>query len=178
MEMVAPRGRIVPAFAYEGVAKELISALKFRGAAALAGEMAEFMFGRCGGVLAGAQVIIPAPAHPIRERVRGYNQSHLLARGLARLTGAGVLDCLARRDGRPPQSELGRRQRLLLAPEAVVVDGRAMRQSASRRPPKNFLLCDDVATTGITLDVCARAIIQRDSNLCRSPLRAVVFAAA
>jgi ComF family protein len=96
---------------------------------------------------------IPVPLHPKRLRERGFNHSLLLARHVAaKLTTQ--LDFLALRRVRytAPQTGLKRKERQknvrrafqVRAPE--VVKGR------------EILLVDDVATTGSTLNECARAL--------------------
>jgi len=99
-------------------------------------------------VLAGADLIVPVPLHPRRQRERGFNQADELARGL-RLPVARVL-----RRTRPTVSQvkLPAEQRRLNVLDAFalglpVVRGRIV------------VLIDDVTTTGATLDACATALL-------------------
>jgi predicted amidophosphoribosyltransferase len=126
--------------------------------------MAELMLPRLPPWALDARWIVPAPAHPARRRQRGYNQSQVLARALARATGARVIDCLVRAPLAPPQSELSRADRLKLPSAAISVD----RDSLGAIDPSEMLLCDDVITTGVTLERCAQAL---------GAERAVTFAA-
>ncbi|MFT4050341.1 MAG: hypothetical protein QM648_10990 [Solirubrobacterales bacterium] len=175
-----PRGDSA-AFEYAGPARAMVVALKFNGATALAGEMAGLMTRRIPEQLAGAEWIVPAPAHPRRRRVRGYNQSQLLAAELSRLTGARVLDCLTRAGGGSPQSELSRGERLAMQRNSIRVDPRALRRAGIdplAEFPTNVVVCDDVRTTGVTLEICAQAIRERQPELGSEPIRAAVFASA
>ncbi len=175
------RGSTGAAFAYERPARELVLALKFGGAVALADELAALMLDRLGPQLDSADLIVPAPAHPQRLRRRGYNQSRLLADALAARCGAAVLDCLRRSGTRPPQSELGRRQRMALPADAITLRARALRplsEILERRAQTNVVVCDDVTTTGSTLDACTRALRKQLPEAGPARLRAVVFAAA
>ena len=108
-------------------------------------------------------LIMPVPLHPRRLRARGFNQSLLLAKCVAREIGA-ELDFLSLRRTRftKPQTELSSEERKknvrkafeVLKPE--VVKGRTI------------VLVDDVATTGSTLNECAKALkrVGADGVLC------------
>lgn len=157
------------AFSYHGAARKLVAALKFGGATALAREMAELMLLRRPELLAGADWIVPVPAHPQRARRRGYNQSRLLAEHLARMTGARCVDCLERPGGLRPQSELSRAERIALPRSAI-------RAQSLADFPTNVVLCDDVSTTGVTLEVCVQAICDRLPETGPRQIRAVTFA--
>jgi ComF family protein len=137
--------------AYEGAARALVGALKFRGAEGVAEAMAAPMAASApAGLLAGA-ALVPVPVHPARGRARGFNQAERLAASLARRTGLGIADCLAR--GGPPAPQVGRdRAARLHALEGAV--------EARQGPPvpAHALLVDDVITTGATLSACARAL--------------------
>ena len=169
------------AFPYDAEVRPLIAALKFRGAVAIAGELAELMRPRLPRWLDQADWIVPIPAHPARRRARGYNQSLLLAKALAGGTDASVVDCLRRTTLTPPQSQLTRAQRLEFPRRAISIDERTVRQHAGdslAEFPTNVVLCDDVATTGVTLEVCAQAIRERHHPTGVSLVRAVSFASA
>ena len=137
--------------AYVGVARELVGALKFRHARPLADVMAAHLAAGMPAALRTGATIVPVPAHPAHARRRGYDQARLLARALARRTGAPLAQPL-RRSG-PALGQLGasRAERLR--------EGRvAVRARAGPSPPQSVLLVDDVHTTGATLDACARAL--------------------
>jgi ComF family protein len=131
--------------AYEGPARALVRALKFRGARAVADSMAAPMAAR---PLDEASVLVPVPLHPARLPGRGYNQAALLAGALARRKGLPVADCLARRGSPARQVGRGRAERLAGGPSVVI----------RSPPPARPLLVDDVATTGATLAACAAAL--------------------
>lgn len=180
-----PPGRMtesaVAAYPYEGAVRPLVAALKFRGAVAIADELAELMRPRLPTWFDEADWIVPVPAHPVRRRVRGYNQSLLLAKALAKGTDAQVVDCLRRTSVTAPQSQLTRAQRLKFPRQAISIDERILRQRGAKSLaefPTNVVLCDDVATTGVTLEVCAQAIRERHHPTGFSLVRAVSFASA
>lgn len=100
-------------------------------------------------------LVCPVPLHPVKKRDRGYNQAHLLARRLSKrlgvpLAGTNVLTRIKMTD---TQTRLTARQRLSNVLGAFKV----------RQPDviagKNVLLVDDVMTTGATVGVCSRALM-------------------
>jgi ComF family protein len=153
--------------AYEGAARELVKALKYRGAERLAGALAAQVAANApGGLLAGT--LVPVPLQRARLRRRGYNQARLLATAVAERSGLELDDCLVRRDGEPPQAGRPRPERVALAGGAI-----ALRADA-RPPPGTVLLVDDVVTTGSTIAACARALRSAGART----VRAIAYARA
>lgn len=100
-------------------------------------------------------LLVPVPLHPRRRRRRGYNQSELLARELARrlptIERTTAPGRLRRVRDTPSQVGLDRFQRRANVAGAFRWEG----PSLAGRP---VLLVDDVATTGATLQACAAAL--------------------
>ncbi|MGH9710410.1 MAG: ComF family protein [Candidatus Acidiferrales bacterium] len=100
-----------------------------------------------------ADVAVPVPLHPARQRERGYNQAEMIARPLAQKLklplGAYLL---VRTKPRPPRLLLSRRERW------QTVHGAYELRKGARVDNLRVLLIDDVFTTGATLDACARAL--------------------
>jgi ComF family protein len=134
--------------AYEGVARELVAALKFRHARPLARVMAAHLAAGIPRGMRTLATIVPVPAHPANARRRGYDQAGLLARALARRTGSPLAQPLRRSGSALGQLGASRAERLQGGRVAV----------RARRGPRRVLLVDDVHTTGATLDACARAL--------------------
>ena len=154
----------VPAWApvgYEGPARELVRALKFRGAVALVDAMAaqiaanapSGLLGEGAGTDPARPVLVPVPLHPRRMRARGFNQARLLAEALARRTGLATADCLERLGAEGTQVGRGRHERRA-GPAGRVL----MRSGQATEAPAHALLVDDVVTTGGTLAACAAAL--------------------
>jgi ComF family protein len=96
-------------------------------------------------------VIVPVPLHPSRKRARGYNQSELLARELARTTGWTLEKRLERVKPTRPQVGLDAESRQENVRDAFRWKG--------EDAPVRVLLVDDVCTTGATLSECAFALM-------------------
>lgn len=138
------------AVAYEGPARALVRALKYRGAPGLAEPLAATIAaGAPPELLAPAAVLVPVPMPVSRRRRRGYNQAERIAAALARRSGLQLCECLSRGTG-PRQVGRGRQQRLLDTARDVRWSGRT--------PPRRAVLVDDVATTGATLAACAAVL--------------------
>lgn len=150
-----PFRRARSAVIYNDVARRLVSRLKYGDRP----ELARF----CGGLmaragrelLAGDPVIVPVPLHRSRHFERRYNQSHELARVLARLTGLRVEGGLARRTRRT-------RQQVGLSADArernVAGAFTIHPQAAAQLDGRPVLLIDDVITTGSTVKALTRAL--------------------
>ena len=134
-----------------GPARDLVHALKFRSAPAVAALMAAHVVHALpAGFFDPRATIVAVPAHPGRRRRRGYDHADLLARAIAARTGQPVAVALARAGGRSAhQRGAGRADRLRGGGLSVTARGPA---------PARCLLVDDVRTTGATLEACAAAL--------------------
>ncbi len=100
-----------------------------------------------------ADVVVPVPLHPERERERGFNQAELLARVVAaRLNLPMEPRAIARRKPRPAKLKLSRHERWQAARGAYEA------VTGTQFDKRRVLLVDDVFTTGATLDACSRAL--------------------
>ena len=135
-------------------AREAVHALKYGGLPRIANDLAAAI----AGVTLPTQeksVLVPIPLAPKRLRERGYNQSDALARALSRLWRLPVVDVLVRSRETATQTALTPETRLANVAGAFT-PGR--RPGVSR--DSNYILVDDVFTTGATLAEAARALEQ------------------
>ena len=139
---------------YEGDARRLVHSFKFGGQTCLAEALALEMRPLVEQADANAEVLVPVPMPGGRRRQRGFNQAQLLAKSLGAPTGLPVADALLR--GRDNGTQVGSRtaaerwqrvQGVFAIRDAVAIEGRRV------------LLVDDVATTGATLNACARMLL-------------------
>ena len=119
----------------------------------------------------GPSVLIPIPLAKKRLRERGYNQSEMLARALARQWRIPVLvDVLVRTRETPTQTAL--------TPDTRLANVAGAFSPRHRRgvglPCGTLVLVDDVFTTGATLAEAARALEQAGAT----KVRGVTFARA
>lgn len=146
----APIARAWTPVAFEGPARAVVHALKFRGALGLAELMAAQMVATApAGLLVEGAALVPVPTPAGRRRRRGFDHAALLAAAIGERTGLDVVPCL-RRAGRAPRQAGARRA-------ARLAEGR-VRVEAIGPVPREVVLVDDVHTTGATLRECARKL--------------------
>ena len=98
-------------------------------------------------------IIIPVPLHKKKERERGYNQSQLIATGISRQLHIPAADgLLVRTRHTESQTRKSRAERVNNMEGAFVL------KNKEKLAGKHILLCDDVLTTGATLEACAHAL--------------------
>ena len=150
---------------YEGVLRDAIHALKYNGKTPVAPELAELMTLHARshpGLTEGVDLVMPAPIHLTRERVRGFSQSELLAAPLANALGiGGPRGALVRIRPTKPQVGLkGDERRRNVRNSFAVVQPEAVQG-------RTVLLVDDVLTTGSTANDAARALIEAGAKSVR-----------
>ena len=150
---------------YEGVGKEIVHALKYKGYTRLVDRLAApLMVGALDGDRR-FDAVVPVPLHRSRLRRRGFNQAELLARGVARKINAPVSDTLQVVRRTRDQVDLSASERRKNVAGAF---------SARTRVRGRILLIDDVFTTGATMNSCAEGLVRAGAkevfalSLCRT----------
>jgi ComF family protein len=138
---------------YEGALRELIHLFKYSGVRPLARRFGDLLARALPGE-AGFDVIVPMPLHWSRRWQRGFNQSALLAREVARRRNVPLTDVVRRKKRTASQAGLTNSKRRLNVQGAFEVRPRRHASLAG----KHVLLVDDVLTTGATASACARAL--------------------
>ncbi len=145
-----PFTRAAVAGIYDDALRQAIHLFKYDGVRALATPLARFVTDAVA-MPEGLDCLCPVPLHPARLRMRGYNQSSLLAHALAEIWGLPVEEhLLVRAQYTPPQMSLPAAER------RTNVLG-AFHTEATLRD-RCIGLVDDVMTTGSTLRECSRVL--------------------
>ena len=129
-------------------------------------------------ILKSYDIIISVPIHDKRKKERGYNQTELIAKEIAKelitehkkekdiqnnynisnnINNLIYLDLLIKRKNLVPQSTLNKKQRLENSKNAY---GLKNIEKTKLIEQKNILIFDDIYTTGSTANECARIIRQ------------------
>jgi ComF family protein len=143
---------LICAGAFQGPLRTAIHNFKYESDTPLASALAlllaqALVSGEKAGLDSEPPSVIPVPLHIDRKRQRGYNQSELLARELAKITGWPLVRGLERVRNTRSQVGLTAEERRENMRDAFAWRGGAV--------PRRVLLVDDVCTTGATLSACA-----------------------
>ncbi len=95
----------------------------------------------------GPWAICPIPLHKARERERGFNQAEWIAEILSSVTGWPLARVLRRASWTDPQARKGTPQRKIGDLDGIF--------ETTLEPFSRVLLCDDVMTSGATMDAAA-----------------------
>lgn len=137
---------------YEGKASAALRRYKFNGRTSYAGCFAELIASCLREHQADkADVVTWVPLGRLRYIRRGYSQSKILARHLAKLLGIPARGLLTKIRETPKQSRLGSE-----AARRANVSGAY--KAGGRAEGKRVILVDDVFTTGATVSECARML--------------------
>jgi ComF family protein len=154
------RNRVLTAFGYSGVCRDLVHRMKFYGREDIAEKFGMEAAARLYHSLESynPNMVIPVPLHPVRIRERGYDQNRTIAAAVANRLGVPLrTDLIHRIRNTPPQSRLSDKQRLSNLDKAIVPVGDSATYSGQKA-----LLVDDVVHTGATLKSCMEALMLCD----------------
>ncbi len=142
-------------FSKQGKVQHLLHELKYKGnkeAGVFLGQQMGMCFKKAP-LYQGIDYIIPVPLHPKRQRERGYNQSEMIAQGIAEITGIPVgTHYLIRAVNTATQTKKSKEERYENVKDIFVL------QHGEELAGKHVLLVDDVLTTGATLESCAHKL--------------------
>lgn len=139
--------------------RNLIHNLKYKGISELGDELGR-IYGlslKSSGFTDGIDLIIPVPLHKDKERLRGFNQSESVSKGIAGVTGLPV--------------DTGSLERIVLSPTQTNrsryerwenVNGIFRVKDRERIRGRHVLLVDDVITTGSTIEACVNELLRVD----------------
>ncbi len=145
------------AMVYDGMGRQLVLALKHGSRLDIAEPAADWLAEAGAPLIEPGMIVAPIPLHWRRRVSRGYNQSALLSRGLARrlklLEALDLPDLLERRHATPTLGRKNREERFAALSGRISVNQRH-REALQGRP---VLLIDDVLTTGATFSAATEA---------------------
>ncbi len=139
--------------------RHLIHNLKYKGIREIGSELGK-IYGLIlfsSGFTNDIDIIIPVPLHPRKERVRGFNQSALIAQGISEASGIPVdMVSLQRVASSSTQTRKSRYERWKNVEGTFhVTDPASVRE-------KHILLVDDVITTGSTMESCVTELLKQE----------------
>ncbi|AKJ64380.1 ComF family protein [Kiritimatiella glycovorans] len=139
---------------YDGPAREMLIALKYRHAIWLVPDLALMLEGlvRAEFRPGTPDAVVPVPLHRRRRRDRAYNQAGLIAGELARRLGVPCRPGMLKR-----VRDTGTQTRLTAAQRESNMRGAFRAAPGAVSAGAHILLIDDTMTTGATVRECARA---------------------
>lgn len=148
-------------FSKGGKLQQLMHSLKYKGKT----QVGEFLGREIAKELINSErkdqidLIIPVPLHPKKERLRGYNQSDFLAKGINKLTNVPIdTASLKRSIHTSSQTRKSKFDRWQNVSSIFEID------KPKKIENKNILLVDDVITTGSTLESCAHTLLEHGAK--------------
>ena len=143
-------------FKYEGIIKEKLINFKFNEKTYIYKSIVNFMIKnkKTCGFFENYDIIIPVPIHKKRKSKRGYNQSALFARMIAKniLKLQFEDNVLIKKVNNKPQSTKNK-----IAREKNVI-GAYLLKNENKITGKKILLLDDIYTTGSTVNECCNVL--------------------
>ena len=102
----------------------------------------------------GFDMIVPVPLHPKKKKLRGFNQSTLIAKGIQDIIQVPVNERLMKRVAHnPSQTTVSKYERWENVRDIFKV------HNPSKLEGKHVLLVDDVLTTGATIEACLKQLL-------------------
>lgn len=149
------------AFMLKGTGKKLIHELKYHSGFHLLPDLIRLVSQIPGYIdYIENAILVPVPLHKNKLKKRGFNQSFLLAKYLAKQSSnAKVLELLKRTQATQSQTYLGREKRIKNVKNAFALSPKTVINGNLR-----YIIVDDVFTTGATLNACANVLKKNGAN--------------
>ena len=142
-------------FKYEDVIRKMLVEYKFQDKAYLYKTFSKIILKNekiCGN-LKKYDIIIPVPIHKKRKLVRGYNQTELIAKQIAKDTNLKLENrALFKQRNIVSQSELNKSNRKENVKNAFII------KNKEKVKNKKILIFDDIYTTGSTAQECSKVL--------------------
>ena len=144
-------------FKYEGIIRKIILDYKFHEKAYLYKTIANFLLKneKLFEKIKSYDTIVAVPISSKRMKNRGYNQSLIIAKDIAKNTGLVLVNnCLIKTKNVTAQSTLNKAQRIQNIKNAYELKNKKLLEN------KKILLIDDIFTTGSTANECCKTLKQ------------------
>ena len=142
-------------FLYDEIMRDLLLELKFKQNKQIAHSLGKLWAMHMGNLTFDDNTfLVPLPMHAKKQRERGFNQAEVLTRHLSSRLNIPTEHALIRTIDTPPQSGLHPRQRIENVTGAFDV------AKGVSPAGKNYIIIDDIYTTGASLNECARILKQ------------------
>ena len=145
-------------FPYEGIIREKLIQYKFQGKSYLSTFFAKILQNheKMSRLLESYDIIIPVPMYSKKEKLRGYNQTALIAKEIAKAYQNLIYDgkSLQKIKDTKMQSSLNKKQRKNNIKNAYNVINQ------QKIKDKKIVLLDDIYTTGATANECSKMLKQ------------------
>ena len=146
---------------YEGIFREYILSYKFFDKSYMYKTFAKLILKneKVYGIINSYDIICPVPIHKKRENERGYNQSELIAKELARkIPNIEYKNLLTKVKNTPKQSSLSMLERIENVKNVYEIQNRQIIDN------KKIVLFDDIYTTGNTANECSRILKENNAK--------------
>jgi len=163
-----PLDGIISIFEYSGIIEKIIKEIKFEFIYDRYTELIELALACLGedknftNNFDSKMILVPVPLHPSRQRWRGFNQSELLGKCLAKKLGVKIAPHLLQRiKNTQTQSLLKKEDRQKNIQNAFIINPNFPRSIIHN---SCFILFDDIWTTGSTMAECAKVLKQNNAK--------------
>ena len=146
-------------FQYKEIVRKLIIQYKFNNKSYLYKTFCEFIVKnkKAFDFIKSYDIIIPVPMHNKKRALRGYNQSGLIAKELAKKMKIKIFtDVLIKTKNNKVQSSLNKEDRKNNVKDVYKLVNKEKIYN------KKVLIFDDIYTTGATIEACKREILKAD----------------
>jgi len=139
-------------FAYDGIIRDLLLELKFQQKKQIAQSLGMIWTKHITVNIPEDTTLVPLPLHKKKQKERGFNQAEILTFHISQAFNIPMQNILARIVDTPPQSGLHPRQR------AENVSGAFAVVPGFSAKGNNYIIVDDIYTTGASLNECAKVL--------------------
>lgn len=158
---------------YEGEIQQLLYLIKYHGFKPLAYLLGERLGEWYLAHWPLPDAIVPVPLHQAREKIRGYNQSFVMAMGLGRKIGRPVTPWVIRAVETPALYHFTPQERMQWLQSAFQLNPQLTLPRALRESVPSLLILDDILTTGSTLNAMCKTLLEvSDRQVCLTLARA------